>query len=441
MGISNNNNLNSVDYILDDSYDAYISCFAGKNIVFSTQNRALFTLDTKLAISEDTIHLARSIFKCFFQYSKYLINSSSKSNYNYHSNFHRDYNYRLAIQHGICTWILGDNSTKLEMLFSCLEKWSVQTYEGKNVTLGFIINPNATSTFDPKYGTWLDFMNDDFVAVLTDCVDSVIELDKECNFSKYLSTVNVANIEQGKIGHGAPIRFAKLIENFVVGEAVGIFLLNNGDLIIAKKQKIVLVKRNLKWLNFSYEAFNNALSLNADLNLESNFKENIYASMLDVSFAHTGGIISIITDACVDTITDYNSEDAIVSCSDNLCNLEDYETLKKLLRKIQPEISETDISRRLLKRQVISNLIGKEKFIEINRKLRSELISLDGACIIQENGTVLSFGAIIKNDSGSSGGGRGAAARKLSNYGFAIKISTDGYIELYMDGSLKYSIK
>lgn len=41
--------------------------------------------------------------------------------------------------------------------------------------------------------------------------------------------------------------------------------------------------------------------------------------------------------------------------------------------------------------------------------------------------------AIIKNDSGSTGGGRGAASKKLSDYGFSIKISTDGYIELYIN--------
>lgn len=52
-----------------------------------------------------------------------------------------------------------------------------------------------------------------------------------------------------------------------------------------------------------------------------------------------------------------------------------------------------------------------------------------------------SFGAIIKNNSGSSGGGRGAAAKKLSQFGFAVKISTDGYIEMYVDGVEIYAVK
>lgn len=66
---------------------------------------------------------------------------------------------------------------------------------------------------------------------------------------------------------------------------------------------------------------------------------------------------------------------------------------------------------------------------------------MDGATILDKNGDVISFGAIIQNDSGSYGGGRGAAARKLSNYGLAIKISTDGYIEVYINGHVKYRMK
>ena len=89
----------------------------------------------------------------------------------------------------------------------------------------------------------------------------------------------------------------------------------------------------------------------------------------------------------------------------------------------------------------MKRLIAGKTFDRLDRKLRSELLGLDGACIIGCNGEVQAFGAIIRNKSGSLGGGRGAAARKLSEYGMAVKISTDGYIELYLDGNLVYSIK
>ena len=81
-------------------------------------------------------------------------------------------------------------------------------------------------------------------------------------------------------------------------------------------------------------------------------------------------------------------------------------------------------------------------FSDIDRKLRAELCGLDGATILDLQGHVIAFGAIIQNNSGSSGGGRGAAASRLSDFdGFATKISTDGYIELYRQGEVCYQIK
>lgn len=105
------------------------------------------------------------------------------------------------------------------------------------------------------------------------------------------------------------------------------------------------------------------------------------------------------------------------------------------------DIEENNEDIRALKRAILKRLIAEKSFDKLDRKLRSELLGLDGACIIGCNGKVQAFGAIIQNDSGSLGGGRGAAARKLSEYGMAVKISTDGYIEIYVEGDLVYSIK
>jgi DNA integrity scanning protein DisA with diadenylate cyclase activity len=86
-------------------------------------------------------------------------------------------------------------------------------------------------------------------------------------------------------------------------------------------------------------------------------------------------------------------------------------------------------------------MISNVNFSNLDRKLRTELVSMDGACILDLAGNICAAGAIIKNDSGSSEGGRGAAAKKLSEFGIAIKISTDGYIEIYRDREIVFSIK
>lgn len=115
--------------------------------------------------------------------------------------------------------------------------------------------------------------------------------------------------------------------------------------------------------------------------------------------------------------------------------LSDYDITDNLSEKNHEE------RKRIQKRTILMNLTNKNHFSVLDRKLRSELISLDGACILNCQGEIISCGAIIQNDSGSTGGGRGAAAKKLSRFGMAVKISTDGYIELYVDGENIYAIK
>ena len=61
-----------------------------------------------------------------------------------------------------------------------------------------------------------------------------------------------------------------------------------------------------------------------------------------------------------------------------------------------------------------------------------ELLSLDGATVINQCGKDLAIGYILNSTLQSeSGGGRDAAARMLGSKGLGIKISEDGEVKLY----------
>lgn len=399
----------------------------GEYIYFCNNKEILFKVRCKRELDNDSINLAVNIIQVFFSISKFKMDfKSSSPNQYYYSDIQRKENYKMAVQKGICNWIVGKNNESVEELFEILEKWAVQTYEGKKVTFGFIINPDAKSTFYTSFGKWSDFLKDDFSAVFTDCINSVIELDDSCDFCRYLSVTENGCVDSYKLNHKSPYRFSQVIQKYVTGKCVGVFLLNNGDIILSKNGEIKFVKRNLKWLNFSYTAFENSFEKYLQsYNIDYEILKEVYASMLDVSFSHAGGIIAVTN----------NLSALLNKGSDNnpILNESDY------LLKSMPDSKSED--NRMLKKIVVKNLVGDKNFVKLDRKLRCELISLDGACIIDNQGKVCACGAIIKNDSGSTGGGRGAAAKKLSRYGFAIKISTDGYIELYIDGKKEYSIK
>ena len=63
-----------------------------------------------------------------------------------------------------------------------------------------------------------------------------------------------------------------------------------------------------------------------------------------------------------------------------------------------------------------------------SRKLRAELLSIDGATLIFDDGNVFAVGAILKVPGGSTSGGRKAAAMTLAEHGIGIKVSNDGHI-------------
>ena len=163
-----------------------------------------------------------------------------------------------------------------------------------------------------------------------------------------------------------------------------------------------------------------------------NLLANIYASVLDVSFSHSGGLIAIVSPTIITELID----EKVLNPYNDLC-LEEKEALEK---SCSLGFSEPKKEQKI-RRKLLTEMLKETTFVDVDRKLRSELIALDGACIVGTDGKISTCGAIIQNDSGSSTGGRSSAAKKLSRYGVAIKISTDGYIEVYREDELVYSIK
>ncbi len=418
----------------------------GKRVYFSSYSGDIFFLRWKTQLAEDDLKIARSIIRAFFGVSKYRFSSSPTAiNIEYKTDAIREENYRLAVQKGICDWCAGTDRESFYQLIQILEQWSVQTYEGKKVTFGFIYDPQAGSNVsDDGYGNWLDFLKDDYAATLTDCIHSVIKLDKNCNFSEYLSVTENNMVEPYQLSTLLPYRFARIIDKYVTGSCVGVFLLNNGDILISKNRAVRLIKRNLKWLNLSCETFVNMVQSKIEPDtIQKDLIEQIYASVLDVSFAHTGGIIAVVSD--VSKLMP--ASNPILNVCDDLLDRRSPSKIAEEMKgsaayKSRKGPSNAEIEKRMLKRKVMLGLVAERNFSELDRKLRTELISMDGACILDPKGNICAVGAIIRNDSGSSGGGRSAAARKLSKYGgFAVKISTDGYIELFINYKRVYAIK
>lgn len=397
--------------------------------------------------------------------------------------------FDYLLENGISNWVVGDmDNEQVSKLLECIEHWSLMTYEGHHVCYGFLIDAadrgkkiSEEERKKEQVGYFLDYLWDEYSAVVTDGISSLFVLDAQCDLVGYESVIDR---EDGKIPECniqnlvLPFRFAQIIDEKVLGAKVGIFLLINGDIIIAKKQKICFIKRNGHWLNFQKTGLVKALGVFKD-KLKKELIESIFMTAMDVSLSHCGGIIAVVDtksdkweqshdqllNKCdvLPMIPNPNGPGMIIApeLKDILTEMSDdlIEEKKRLLigKETDPEriqailnddvINEIkkDAKKRVTKRKFISSFLYYQKssnYIVIDRKLRCELTGLDGATILDQNGDLIAVGAIIQNDAGSSGGGRGAAAKKLSGYGgFAVKISTDGYIETYVSEAKVYSIK
>jgi hypothetical protein len=130
-------------------------------------------------------------------------------------------------------------------------------------------------------------------------------------------------------------------------------------------------------------------------------RQAIYESCLDASFADGGACIGVVMSE------HQHTWEKVVMRHDRLGD------------------------RSSLKARALELLIAGKSFAELDRRFRLELLSIDGALVLNHRGKVLAVGAILKIPGGSTGGGRLAAARVLASLGLGIKVSQDGSITCF----------
>lgn len=331
----------------------------------------------------------------------------------------------LAFELGMCEWLTqcDQDAVVLHTVVTQIINWSSRTYEGKKVPFGIVINFDEED--NGNRADYLSFLNNDSSAVFTDGVFSGILLDKKGHVLSFLTRNTKPQVASEGKQIFVPYQFEDIAKH-CTGSSVGIMALKNGEIILIKDQAIVFAKRGNKWIHFCWSRVYNCLrpyfQLNSSLtetDIYNRVKE-LYCTMLDVSFAHSGGCIALVIPEKGNDPTDV---DKIIKERIDLCSNGEFP------RGISAESKE----KMTIMSYLLSYKTSKMKsFFEIERVLRKEIIGLDGATVISLDGSFYCAGSIVAVTSDSSnGGGRAAAAKKLSGLGVGIKISEDGYIEAY----------
>ena len=308
--------------------------------------------------------------------------------------------------------ILERESIAAKTLYGILtqiELWANKTYEGQKKTFGIVfckdMMPPDENSFD-----YVEFLKSDYSATINDGIYSAVELFSNGYFKKHLTIYNNVGDDLASI----PYPFSGFAD-LCTEDKIGILLTESGDILIINNRKLCYTKHNGYWVQCMADKIIEQIKRELGLETLKNAFA-IYQAIVDVSYSRGG--------ACIGIINQEQLPDQLHDMIEAGLLQENDESHK--LRALRRMISTSE-----------NQDYRQKNFFELDRALRRELLELDGAMVLSSSGLIHVIGTIIKLDgSGSDGGGRTAAATQLSKFGLAIKISQDGYVQLFKNGEV-----
>jgi hypothetical protein len=271
-----------------------------------------------------------------------------------------------------------------------LSEWAGREYEGKPIpaSLGFIRDGTGGTV------PFVDICKKDFSAVLSNGFDTLLTI----------------NINGKMLGHEtlpapttphsfSPYRMSAIAE-WATKDRIALALNRAGEILIFNNHQLRFTRRSGSWHFLTHTPVLTQMG-RPD---KREVRQAVYETCLDASFARTGACIGVVTSGHAG-----KWKTVATSADDYLDN---------------PSSTKT---------KAIASIIGTRKFQDMDRRVRQELVAIDGATLLDHEGVILAVGAILKIGGGSTGGGRLTAAKALSSLGLGIKVSQDGGIRGFHD--------
>lgn len=346
-----------------------------------------------------------------------------------------------AIEKAICESITETASETLLNIVTLLDSYSSRTYEGKRIDFGIIINETNDSENKIDRLHYHNMFKYDFFAVLSNGMQSCVEFDKDGYYIGHMSLERMRF--KPTICSYDYISFARYCDS----NRIGVVLDTNGDILIFKNRSMVYSKKRGVWNSYCHDEIITLLSNRSSASIKD-IRKSIYFTALDVSFAGTGGCLAYLNKGEVEqALTHIDIDDVLTERYFELKKSQLIENTKKR-NKNSNAIDYSNLTYQeyvdkyeKTKTSSLKQTIAGRKFHELNRKLREELASIDGATIVDYDGTIIACGAIVRIEAGSSGGGRLAATNTLAKYGVSVKISQDGIMQAFMTDKKTNKIK
>lgn len=296
-------------------------------------------------------------------------------------------------------------------VFAALHTLSEQSYENKALTFGCILDRDRQGgQADARFPG--DFLGSKKYKALSDGFRTAYHVSTG---GQVLNFVDLERFEKDPLTekHYYP-EWAEPIARASRSGRCGIALSRQGDILVFDDGTLRFTYRYGRWQYWNHAHLVKLLRDRAKAQrvpppILGRVVGAIYRAALDVSFRRCGGLFVILHNR--------RKLREVVRAGDAISD-----------RKR----SKTDCE--------FDEVLRKHKNIQsLPRVVTVELASLDGAMVLENSGRILAYGAVLQPKKAGrlrgTEGSRTKAAIGASNYGMAVKVSSDGEIEVYHKGT------
>lgn len=294
-------------------------------------------------------------------------------------------------------------------VFDALHELAEQTYENTPLAFGCILDPgwridDWQSVFPGR------LLRSKKYRALSDGYKTAYHVSTNGRVMHFISLCTGGDTS-GDSRHFFPYWAADLASHSR-GECCGIALTKHGDILVFDEGNLTFSYRFGRWQVWNHSSY---CSLIRDLIQGGNVTapvagkvaKSIYLAALDASFRRKGALFLVL----------YDSKDC-----EKVARVED-----QIGSAARDEVD-----------QQFDMAIRSHSLQSLPREVLSELASLDGAVVVERNGDLRAYGAVLRprkqGHLKGTEGSRTKAAIGASNYGAAVKVSSDGEIAVFQGG-------
>ncbi len=327
-------------------------------------------------------------------------------------NMHADFRHRTvpchlmlcdAVERAIASAILPSDAATAYGVIQVYNQWAAETCEGRRVphTVGLCPAQGKTGS-----ETFLTLQKSGHLKKLGSGDDILLTLG---NGGTLLGVENIPSkltTYRNNEETLAPVTMHGTALWAGSGGRVALRLTEDGEILVFKNKMLMFAKRRSHWRSFPHKRLLDLLLSGNGNSEEERNRLALYRTLLDLAFSRYGGCIGVLREGAEQR---------------NVFDLVAPEALFSFVNP--PQMT-----------AMFKTVVNSRKFYEIPRKVRVNLCAVDGALLMDSVGTILAAGTIVKTDGSPGAGGRTAAALSMARYGYGVKVSDDGYVEMYHEG-------